>query len=159
MRQVFSGCLLCCAVLVLAVREPSFAGVNTWTTHGPGGGLVLRIEVDPLSPATLYAATEVGVFKSTNGGGAWTAMNTGLPSLSIRCLAVDPQTPTTLYAGAGGGVSKSVDGGASWSSASTGLPVITHLNTMRVVGINHRFDVIPRYQTFGLAPRSPMRAR
>src|SRR4029453_1399911 len=29
----------------------------------------------------------------------------------------------------------------------------------RVVGINHRFDVIPRYQTFGLAPRSPMRAR
>src|SRR5262245_21912422 len=109
---------VCCAVLVLAVRGASFAGVNTWTTQGPGGGLLARIAIDPSSPATLYAGTQVGLFKSTNGGGAWTAMS-GL-ILSIRCLAIDPQTPATLYAGIGddvfgGGVFKSTDAGASWS--------------------------------------------
>lgn len=118
---------VCAAVLVLALRGASFAGVNTWTTQGPAGEPVLRLEIDPLTPATLYAATAVGMFKSTNGGGAWTAINSGLTSLSIRCIAVDPQTPTTLYAGAGGAVVKSVNGGASWSPASTGLPVITHV--------------------------------
>ena len=55
------------------------AGVNTWTTSGPGGGNIRELAIDPVNPATLYAAAESGgLFKSTNGGGSWRAINTGL---------------------------------------------------------------------------------
>ncbi len=40
---------------------------------------VYDLEISPTAPATLYAATGGdGVFKSTNGGESWSAVNTGL---------------------------------------------------------------------------------
>ena len=65
-----------------------------------------------------------GVFKSTNGGTNWTAMNTGLTSTDVYALAINPQTPDTLYAGTyGGGVFKIqqkrdeiMGTGGAWSS-------------------------------------------
>ncbi len=45
------------------------------------------------------------MFKSTNGGAVWSALNTGLTATYVFALAIDPATPTTLYAGTvGGGV-------------------------------------------------------
>ena len=65
----------------------------------------------PSTPARLD-----GVFKSTNGGESWTAINTGLTGLDVNALAIDPSAPATLYAGAGStGVFKSTDGGESWT--------------------------------------------
>ncbi len=62
------------------------------------------------------------MFKSTNGGGNWSAVNTGLAATDVRALAIDPATPTTLYAGTqGGGVFKSTNGGGNWSAVNTGL--------------------------------------
>ena len=62
------------------------------------------------------------MFKSTNGGGNWSAVNTGLTSTDVQVLAIDPVTPTTLYAGTwGGGVFKSTNGGAAWSAVNNGL--------------------------------------
>ena len=63
----------------------------------------MALAIDPQTPATLYAGTSAyGVFKSTNGGGSWSAFNTGLPYTREAALAIDPQTPATLYAGTGG---------------------------------------------------------
>src|SRR5205823_2585199 len=63
------------------------------------------LAIDPQVPATLYAGTYDGVFKSTNGGVSWSAMNTGLFNTNVRALAVGPQAPAILYAGTfGGGV-------------------------------------------------------
>ena len=82
---------------------------GTWTSNGPEGGPVQALAVDPLTPTTLYAGTfdeagdGGGVFKSTDGGGSWSAINTGLTNPFVRALAVDPLTPTTLYAGTNGG--------------------------------------------------------
>ena len=62
------------------------------------------------------------MFKSTNGGAAWSAVNTGLTDTYVFALAIDPATPSTLYAGTdGGGVFKSTNGGAAWSAVNTGL--------------------------------------
>ena len=62
------------------------------------------------------------MFKSTNGGAAWSAVNTGLTNTVVYALAIDPATPSTLYAGTdGGGVFKSTNGGAAWSAVNTGL--------------------------------------
>ena len=52
-----------------------------------------------MTPTTLYAGTWGGVFKSTNGGGNWSAVNTGLTDTYVNALAIDPATPATLYAG------------------------------------------------------------
>jgi len=90
------------------------------------------VNVDPQTPATVYAATLAGLFKPLNGGVAW-AQHTprvfGVP-------AIDPETPTTLYGGGGlaglRGPFKSTDGGATWSPSSVGLPA----DSVRVVAID-----------------------
>ena len=86
-------------------------GVTPWRFNWP-------------TPTTLYVGTGGGVFKSTNGGAKWSALNTGLIVTSVGALGIDPATPTTLYAG-GGDVFKSMDGGAKWSVVNTGLPEFT----------------------------------
>jgi cysteine-rich repeat protein len=71
-----------------------------------------------------YAATrDQGIFKTSDGGGSWTAVNTGLGSLGGTTVGVDPTDPLTAYAGTLAGMHKTVDGGASWSLANTGLPL------------------------------------
>ncbi len=77
-----------------------------WVSNGPEGHTVFALAIDPATPSTLYAGTfGGGVFKSTDSGGSWSAVNTGLTNTSVRALAIDPATPSTLYAGTlGGGV-------------------------------------------------------
>ena len=84
--------------------------------------------VHPSIPSTVYAGTGVGLFRSTNGGGAWTPVYVtpvGTSQPAITAIAIDPARPTTLYIGTrfdSGSVWKSTDGGATWQRASSGLP-------------------------------------
>ncbi len=78
------------------------------------------LAVDPVNPTTLYVGTYGlfifssgpfyigdGVFKSSNDGAGWQAVNNGLKTRAISALAVDPINPATVYAGTyGGGVFK-----------------------------------------------------
>jgi len=108
--------------------ESTDAG-GTWSKPGfPVDGLpevfiVQVIALDPLTPATIYAGTQVGVFKSIDGGVHWT--DTNLPGFpSVAALAIDPLTPTTLYVATneqGAGVFKSTDGGGTWRVSNLGL--------------------------------------
>ena len=118
-------------VVILVATAPlaAHAGVNSWTTHGPDAD-VWALAVDPSSPDTLYAgALGAGAFKSTDGGGSWTPINTGLSSPFIRALAIAPTVPSTIYAATAnfalsppnGGVFKSTNGGASWDAVNNGL--------------------------------------
>jgi IPT/TIG domain/Abnormal spindle-like microcephaly-assoc'd, ASPM-SPD-2-Hydin len=71
----------------------------------PNAGVSVLV-IDPANSLILYAGTGTGLFKSTDGGQHWAAMNIGLPVMqSVNALAIDPTNPATLYAGtAGGGV-------------------------------------------------------
>jgi hypothetical protein len=74
--------------------------VNTGLTN-------LWVHALALSPGyaadqTLFAGTEGGVFKSTDGGDSWLAMNAGLGNLYIFYLALTPTFPRTLFAGTWG---------------------------------------------------------
>jgi photosystem II stability/assembly factor-like uncharacterized protein len=84
---------------------------------------ITELAIDPTAPSTLYAGTGGGgVFKSTDGGRRWIAINTGLSSTFARALAIDPRTSSTLYVSVGfDGIFKSTDGGESWSAINTGL--------------------------------------
>jgi photosystem II stability/assembly factor-like uncharacterized protein len=128
--------LVLSALLGMGALHGAEAGVDVWTTNGPEGPNVwgiLALAIDPQTPTTLYAAAHRdwgnggGVFKTTDGGGRWSAVNVGLTDALggpefVTALAVDPQTPTTLYAGTdSGGVFKSIDAGGHWSAVNTGL--------------------------------------
>jgi hypothetical protein len=66
-----------CAVSLTAGAHGAPAGVNVWTAHGPYQTYGAALAIDPITPSTLYAGTDAGVYKSTDGGGSWTVMNTG----------------------------------------------------------------------------------
>jgi hypothetical protein len=87
-------------VILVGLVTPAFpvsAGVNVWTTNGPEGGNVWALAIDPSKPATLYAGTNGGVFKSADSGRTWRSVLTGL--INVSALAIDPSAPATLYAG------------------------------------------------------------
>jgi photosystem II stability/assembly factor-like uncharacterized protein len=70
-------------------------------------------------PSELAAPGEWrGVFKSTNGGATWSAVNTGLSNKKVWALAIDPINTNTIYVGTYGGVFKSANGGATWSAVN-----------------------------------------
>jgi len=103
----------------LAIASVAYGGVNVWTSHGPYGGHVNALVIDPHTPSTLYAGTSIGVFQGINSGATWSVVNTGLPGTGVAALAIDPHTPSTLYAAAGGAVFRSTNSGANWTA--TGL--------------------------------------
>ena len=111
-------------ILIVLLVSPVLvlADAPTWTTHGPEGGLLVQVAVDPLNGQTCYAATaKGGVFKSTDGGQHWFASSTGLLNLSVTMLAIDPTDSALLYATTNSGCHRSTDGGATWSYRSSGL--------------------------------------
>src|SRR3989454_8314196 len=101
------------SVLLLVVNlHRAEAGVNAWTTNGPHSETINALAIDPQTPTTLYAGTSGhGVFKSADGGGNWSAVNTGLTTpygaIWVNALAIDAQTPTTLYAASSAAVDRS----------------------------------------------------
>ncbi len=117
-------------ILLIFASSNSF-GDNQWISIGLEGESVSALAINPQTPDTLYAGTGGGgVFKSTDGGTNWTAMNNGFTNTTdfyVWVLAINPQTPDTLYAGAlyagaeGNGVFKSTDGGTHWTAMNNGL--------------------------------------
>jgi uncharacterized protein (TIGR03437 family) len=90
---------------------------------GPTGGLVWDIAIDPSNSEILYAATNVGVFKSAKGGVHWSPVNIGgLGNRIVMQILLDHSNPATLFAATnGGGVYKSIDAGANWRPSNAGL--------------------------------------
>jgi photosystem II stability/assembly factor-like uncharacterized protein len=89
---------------------------------GLEGGAITALALDPNHPRTIFAATlEAGVFKSSNGGGSWRALDIAPDANRVDALALAPRDPRTIYVGTGGGIFKSMDGGATWLAVNSGL--------------------------------------
>ena len=48
---------------------------------------VNALEIDPEAPESVFAATDVGVFRTTDGGAHWQPFNEGLPNVLMTDLA------------------------------------------------------------------------
>lgn len=62
----------------------------TWTAAGAGipDVPVSAFAVDPTNSNHLYAGTDIGVFRSTDGGASWTPFSNGLPRVAVFDMAI-----------------------------------------------------------------------
>ncbi|MEJ7813407.1 MAG: glycosyl hydrolase [Gemmatimonadaceae bacterium] len=121
---------------------------KTWTRAGlEATRQIAAVRIHPSNPDIVYVAaqgdrwkpsTDRGVYRSADGGKAWTRVLAGLNATSgANDLSMDPNNPRILYAafwdhqrfpwqvrsgGAGSGIWKSTDGGDSWTRLADGLP-------------------------------------
>jgi hypothetical protein len=100
------------------------ASIRGWiqVSSGLEGAVVNALVVDPNHPATVYAGTTTGVWKTTDGGDSWLPWSKGLPAgpeSLVQALAIDPQDTRVVYAG-GLGVYKTTNGGNSWAPMNNG---------------------------------------
>jgi photosystem II stability/assembly factor-like uncharacterized protein len=90
------------------------------------GGTV-AVDGIPTQPNVFFmAATNGGVWKTTDFGHTWNPIFDGQPTGSIGCIAVAPSDPNIIYVGSGEGLQrpdlsvgdgtyKSTDGGKTWT--------------------------------------------
>jgi len=115
---------------------------------------IQSLVVDQNNPNIVYAAvfdglvdSQLGLYKTTNGGASWFAANTGIGTIkNILSIAVNPLNSNVLYCGTSFGVAaqtgpqkiyKSVNGGVTWTDVSSGLPNLsTDLNPVRCLSIS-----------------------
>ncbi len=156
------------AILALAVNptKPNFVyagcdgafylsldGGNTWqvSINGMEGREIIGITVDPVSPHVIYCGEKwSSICKSTDNGGEWKKLNTGLPEQSgeARSIVIDPVDTNIVYAGMGldvhgrhnpRGVLKSSDGGTTWAESNSGL---TNYNVCALVMNPSNTDIL-----------------
>lgn len=66
------------------------SGSPTWVASGNGipDTPVNAFVIDPLNTNILYAGTDIGVFKSSDGGANWIPFSTGLPRVAVFGMAI-----------------------------------------------------------------------
>jgi hypothetical protein len=100
---------------VLRITIPA-PGVGTVTTTDLQDTAVYSLAVSGMD---IFAGTKGGVFRSTNGGVNWTAVNNGLTKSEVLALAVQG---ANLFAGMqGGGVFRSTNRGDLWTPVDSGV--------------------------------------
>jgi photosystem II stability/assembly factor-like uncharacterized protein len=120
------------------ILKTTDGGANWKSLYAGGLGGVSSVNalwIDPNTPSTLYAATDLGVLRSTDGGGSF--LPTGLANTPVAFLAIDPLHANVFYAATANnpypfdnnppglvGLYKSTDSGATWLPINQGLEQI-----------------------------------
>ena len=117
-------------------RALSWSAVSGDLTNGPGNGnlvygTITTIAVAPSDNQYIYVGTDDGnVWRTGDGGSAWTSISGSLPERWVTRVAVDPFEENTVYVTLSGyrydsylpHVFRSTDGGDSWTDISGDLP-------------------------------------
>lgn len=128
------------SALVFALAGRTGAGNAEWTTGGPNGGPVIQLVRDPLS-GTLFAATNGGVWRSSDSGASWSRsgnyadLNKVNAAKALATSTAESPLSTTLYAASEHNIIKSTNGGDSWSRSGTihNLPSTSAFKTAQAV--------------------------
>ncbi|HET9794968.1 MAG TPA: hypothetical protein VFS34_10935 [Thermoanaerobaculia bacterium] len=93
----------------LPIRSGNFTSINA-------------IAVDPAVSSRVYAVTNVGLYKTDDGGTSWTESGaSALEGKFLNAIAIAPSSSTTVVVGTSGGVYVSTDAGVNWKASNTGL--------------------------------------
>lgn len=114
-------------------------GMQSWTAISPdlanghvqNLGTITTVDVSVSNPNVIYCGTDdANVWVTTNGGGNWTKINSGLPYRWVTRVTVHPSQANICYVtlsgykvdSTGAHVFKTINYGASWTSISSNLP-------------------------------------
>jgi photosystem II stability/assembly factor-like uncharacterized protein len=101
--------------LTLLFSGLASAGINTWTPLGPDGGSVFQLAYHPTDPATLYAVTPGGLYRTLDTGNSWQLIK-GDFGKSVFSIAVSSGVPDRVLVAGGGTVYVSDDRGAHFEA-------------------------------------------
>lgn len=125
LSYVLALCVLCSAVVVPAYAQDS---LNIWSQSLRVPARVFAMDISSTNGNLIYCASlDSGVYKSTDGGASWAAVNTGLTYNHVQAIAISQSNNNIVYCGtdqlggANSGMYKTTDGGASWTYISTGI--------------------------------------
>jgi len=121
-------------------------GMNWKYLFRTRNGLLWAIAINPFDSSELYVGFyrssggvfgNPGIYKSTDGGSTWKAINNGLTNLDITDIKVNPANPSIVYAATyGGGIFKTTSKGKlGWSCLSDSLRE-KHIVQMEFSNIN-----------------------
>ena len=91
---------------------------ETWQSISDMPYAVLDLERVDGQPDTLYAATVLGLFKTSDQGSTWEPI---LPSKLVYDFLIDSNNQNYMYAATSDGVFRSTNGGNQWHDFSEGL--------------------------------------
>ncbi len=100
-----------------------------WTLEGPGniGGRINCMAIEPGNENVIYVGNASGgIFKTIDGGAAWSPIFDSQPYLAIGAITIDPNDHQTIWVGTGDlnisgypfigdGIYRSTDGGVTWA--------------------------------------------
>ncbi|RPJ87187.1 MAG: hypothetical protein EHM18_02405 [Acidobacteria bacterium] len=84
----------------------------------PARANIMSITADPYDPSILYAGTEAGVYRSSDGGSHWFLSNRGHRTYSAgiaHIVVPNPVHPQILYVGSSN-LGRSANGGLDWET-------------------------------------------
>lgn len=119
-----------------------YASTNTGTSFSKAGTLgsatsVVDIAPHPTVAGTVYVSTDVGIFKSTNYGAAFTQISTALTATQKISLGLGSGTTWNLYAfgngPAGNRLYASADDGKTWTDIQ-GSQGFGSINSCKLAG-------------------------
>jgi hypothetical protein len=81
-------------------------GAGTWVASGNGipDVPVDAFAIDAAKPLEMYAGTDIGVYKTTDGGANWFPFNTGMPVVAVFDMAIQQTNRTMRIATHGRGM-------------------------------------------------------
>ncbi len=129
------------------------AGDDRWTTTGFDVTTCYGVHFDPFQPSNVFISyTDVGLFKSADGGASWKSSIAGIPRKwqnTTYWVEFDPEVKGLMWGAFArthdlprpkmwrrgspdnfaGGVGTSEDGGEHWTVTNTGMPetAVTHI--------------------------------
>jgi len=98
-------------------------GGGSWTRAGVSQGMhsdciVKALVSDPWHAGSVYAGTDMGLYKSDDAGARWRLLDTPMNGSMVWSMAIDPVDSNVMFAGTGTpsrpGIFRSADGGKSW---------------------------------------------
>ena len=100
---------------------------TTWTRASVGQGMhsdcIVRTLVShPARPEVVYAGTDMGLYRSDDGGAKWRLLDTPMSGSVVWSIAVDPVDSNIMFAGTGTpskpDIYRSTDAGKNWERRS-----------------------------------------
>lgn len=131
--KIPSGALMKAKNFIDRMPPRDDAGLWNWEWLGPGniGGRIRAIAIHPTTPSTIFiGGVSGGIWRSTNSGSSWYAIDDFMANLAITSIVYDPTNTNIMYAATGegfynsdglpgAGIFKSTNGGLSWSQLSS----------------------------------------